>query len=73
MSGGFQTTNRYVRIHFNVAMVGQTLVEPPDSGKDIQRSNLTCRIQYSATGEAAATSRAAPVLISDGIITGVNR
>ncbi|ELT89655.1 hypothetical protein CAPTEDRAFT_22682, partial [Capitella teleta] len=40
--------DKQVRIRFNVAMICQTVVQPPESGKDIDRSDLTCKIQYSA-------------------------
>lgn len=41
-------TSKCVRIRFNVAMICQTVVQPPESGQQIARSNLTCKIQYSA-------------------------
>jgi collagen type IV alpha-3-binding protein len=41
-------SNKCVRIKFNVAMICQTVVQPPEAGKAIQRENLTCKVQYSA-------------------------
>lgn len=47
-----QPTPKCVRLQFNVAMIGQTVVEsPPPSGQPITRDHLTCRIQYSANGK----------------------
>ena len=43
-----QPSGKCVRIRFNVAMICQTVVQPPESGKQIERSNLTCKVQYSA-------------------------
>jgi len=37
-----------IRLQFNVAMICQTVVQPPVNGKPVSRENLTCRIQYSA-------------------------
>jgi len=45
-----------VRLQFNVAMIGQTVVEsPPPNGQPITRDHLTCKIQYSANGKHSAT------------------
>ena len=49
-----QPMSKCVRLHFNVAMIAQTVVEPPPpSGQPITRNHLTCRIQYSANGKLA--------------------
>jgi collagen type IV alpha-3-binding protein len=40
--------NKCVRIRFNIALICQTVVQPPESGQEISRENLTCKIQYSA-------------------------
>ena len=40
-------SGKCVRISFNVCMICQTVVDPPENGP-IVRDNLTCRIQYSA-------------------------
>ncbi|KAK2171314.1 hypothetical protein NP493_1079g00032 [Ridgeia piscesae] len=39
---------KFVRMRFNIAMICQTVVQPPDNGEEIKRENLSCRIQYSA-------------------------
>ncbi|KAK2157799.1 hypothetical protein LSH36_184g03031, partial [Paralvinella palmiformis] len=44
----YQTTPRCVRIRFNVAMICQTIVQPPQTGSDITRDRVKCKIQYSA-------------------------
>jgi collagen type IV alpha-3-binding protein len=42
-------TPKCVRLQFNVAMICQTVVQPPSSScQPITRDHLTCRIQYSA-------------------------
>ncbi|CAH1796344.1 unnamed protein product [Owenia fusiformis] len=43
-----QMVAKCVRVLFNVALICQTIVEPPPAGKEISRDNLRCRIQYSA-------------------------
>lgn len=40
-------SNKYVRIGMNVAMVCQTIIEPPVDGK-ITRDNIKCKISYTA-------------------------
>ncbi|XP_076465042.1 ceramide transfer protein-like [Babylonia areolata] len=39
---------KYVRITMNVAMICQTIIEPPSNGGDITRDNITCKITYTA-------------------------
>lgn len=39
--------NKYVRVVMNVAMVCQTIIEPPVSG-EITRDNIKCKITYTA-------------------------
>ncbi|XP_076443458.1 ceramide transfer protein-like [Babylonia areolata] len=39
---------KYVRITMNVAMICQTIIEPPSNGGDITRDNITCKIIYTA-------------------------
>jgi len=41
--------NKYVRVIMNVAMVCQTIIEPPLDGK-ITRDNIKCKISYTAEG-----------------------
>ncbi|CAG5127022.1 unnamed protein product [Candidula unifasciata] len=38
---------KYVRITMNVALICETIIEPPASG-DITRKNITCKITYTA-------------------------
>ncbi|XP_052794048.1 ceramide transfer protein-like isoform X2 [Mya arenaria] len=40
-------SNKYVRVIMNVAMVCQTIIEPPLDGK-ITRDNIKCKISYTA-------------------------
>jgi len=40
-------SNKYVRVTMNVAMVCQTIIEPPENGK-ITRDNIKCKISYTA-------------------------
>ena len=42
-------TNKYVRVTMNVAMVCQTIIEPPEDGV-ITRDNIKCKISYTAEG-----------------------
>ena len=42
---------KYVRITMNVAMICQTIIEPPANGGDITRDNITCKIIYTADGK----------------------
>jgi len=37
-----------VRIRINVGLICQTIIQPPERGKEITRDNLTCKIHYSA-------------------------
>ncbi|CAG5128563.1 unnamed protein product [Candidula unifasciata] len=39
--------NKYVRITMNVAMICETIIEPPADG-DISRDHITCKITYTA-------------------------
>ncbi|KAK7492548.1 hypothetical protein BaRGS_00016214 [Batillaria attramentaria] len=41
-------SGKYVRITMNVAMICQTIIEPPSNGGDITRDNITCKITYTA-------------------------
>ena len=49
LGGGWQA-GKYVRITMNVAMICQTIIEPPANGGDITRDNITCKIIYTADG-----------------------
>ncbi|PVD19901.1 hypothetical protein C0Q70_20395 [Pomacea canaliculata] len=40
--------NKYVRITMNVAMICQTIIEPPANGGEISRDNITVKITYTA-------------------------
>lgn len=40
-------TNKYVRVIMNVAMICQTIIEPPEDG-NITRDNIKCKISYTA-------------------------
>lgn len=42
--------NKYVRITMNVAMICQTIIEPPANGGEISRDNITVKITYTADG-----------------------
>ena len=42
-------SNKYVRVTMNVAMVCQTIIEPPVEG-EITRDNIKCKISYTAEG-----------------------
>ncbi|KAJ8304153.1 hypothetical protein KUTeg_017736 [Tegillarca granosa] len=39
--------NKYVRVIMNVAMICQTIIEPPEDG-NITRDNIKCKISYTA-------------------------
>lgn len=41
-------TTKYVRLDLDVAMICQTLVNPPPDGQDIRREDITCKLQYEA-------------------------
>lgn len=41
---------KYVRITMNVAMICETIIEPPADG-DITRDHITCKITYTADGK----------------------
>ena len=45
----FFQNNKYVRVTMNVAMVCQTIIEPPVDGV-ITRDNIKCKISYTAEG-----------------------
>ena len=47
---GVWQAGKYVRITMNVAMICQTIIEPPANGGDITRDNITCKIIYTADG-----------------------
>ncbi|KAK3097494.1 hypothetical protein FSP39_010154 [Pinctada imbricata] len=40
-------SNKYVRVIMNVAMICETIIEPPDDG-NITRDNIKCKISYTA-------------------------
>ena len=40
--------NQCIRLQFNVAMIGQTIIQSSDA--PLTRDQLTCKIQYSANG-----------------------
>lgn len=42
------SVGKYVRITMNVAMICQTIIEPPSNGGNITRDNITCKITYTA-------------------------
>ena len=48
----FQPNNKLVRVRFNVAMICQTIVNPPENNEEITRDHITCKVQYSANGES---------------------
>ena len=43
-------SNKFVRVIMNIAMVCQTIIEPPVDGK-ITRDNIKCKITYTAEGK----------------------
>nr|XP_020469228.1 collagen type IV alpha-3-binding protein-like isoform X1 [Monopterus albus] len=43
-----QLTSRCVRAKINIAMICQTLVSPPEAGRQISRDNIVCKITYVA-------------------------
>ncbi|KAI8789020.1 collagen type IV alpha-3-binding protein [Biomphalaria glabrata] len=43
--------NKYVRITMNVALICETIIEPPANESTITRDNITCKITYTADGE----------------------
>ena len=50
----FRQSGKYVRITMNVALVGQTIIEPPADG-NITRDNISCKVSYQADGEFVLT------------------
>lgn len=46
-----QPSSRCIRAKINVAMICQTLVSPPEGGKEISRDDLLCKITYVANGK----------------------
>ncbi|KAK0060128.1 collagen type IV alpha-3-binding protein [Biomphalaria pfeifferi] len=40
--------NKYVRITMNVALICETIIEPPANESTITRDNITCKITYTA-------------------------
>ncbi|XP_033749931.1 ceramide transfer protein-like isoform X5 [Pecten maximus] len=41
-------SNKFVRVTMNVAMICETIIEPPKDGSDITRDNIKCKISYTA-------------------------
>ncbi|XP_060066483.1 ceramide transfer protein-like isoform X1 [Ylistrum balloti] len=41
-------SNKFVRVTMNVAMICETIIEPPKDGGDITRENIKCKISYTA-------------------------
>lgn len=41
--------NKYVRVKMNVAMICETIIDPPADG-NISRDNIKCKISYTAEG-----------------------
>ena len=48
----FFQPNKYVRITMDVALICETIIEPPASG-DITRENISCKITYTANGKSS--------------------
>ncbi|XP_027001418.1 ceramide transfer protein isoform X3 [Tachysurus fulvidraco] len=45
---GYPPTSRCIRAKINVAMICQTIVNPPEDNKEIGRDNILCKITYVA-------------------------
>ncbi|KAK2845720.1 hypothetical protein Q7C36_010574 [Tachysurus vachellii] len=45
---GYPPTSRCIRAKINVAMICQTIVNPPEGNKEIGRDNILCKITYVA-------------------------
>lgn len=41
-------SNKFVRVTMNVAMICETIIEPPKDGSDITRDDIKCKISYTA-------------------------
>ena len=52
-----QIGSKMVRLRLNVAMICQTIVNPPENAQ-LTRENITCKIQYSANGTYGVSSSA---------------
>lgn len=42
--------NKYVRVKMNVAMICETIIDPPADG-NISRDDIKCKISYTAEGK----------------------
>lgn len=46
----FYFQNKYVRVKMNVAMICETIINPPADG-EISRDDIKCKISYTAEGK----------------------
>jgi collagen type IV alpha-3-binding protein len=49
--------SKAVRITLNIAMLCQTIINPPKDGKEITRDDITCKMEYTANGKEGYLTR----------------